>query len=135
MKCWFFLFSLAFLLFTVLNGCINLGPDYQRPEVGVEIPESYQNDRSAPAFNPVMEDRWWQDFDDPELNELVEEVLKRNWDLKQATARILESRAQYVQVSSDRWPQAGLDYKWDKRRFGGVNAVSYTHLTLPTITE
>ena len=140
MKNWFFLFSLTFLLFTGLNGCINLGPDYQRPELGVEIPESYQNDRSEPAFYPVMEDRWWQDFDDPELNALVEEVLKRNWDLKQATARILESRAQYVQVSADRWPQAGLDYKWDKRRFGGVNVgrgetITTHQLTFPALFE
>jgi multidrug efflux system outer membrane protein len=140
MKCWFFLFSLAFLLFTGLNGCINLGPDYQRPEVGVEIPESYQNDRTEPAFNPVMEDRWWQDFDDPELNELVEEVLKRNWDLKQATARILESRAQYVQVSSDRWPQVGFDYDWDERRFGGVNVgrgetITTHQVTFPALFE
>jgi multidrug efflux system outer membrane protein len=93
---------MAFILFTGLNGCINLGPDYQRPELGVKIPGSYQNDRSEPALNPVIEDRWWQDFEDPELNELVEEVLKRNWDLKQAAARILESRAQFVQVRSDR---------------------------------
>jgi multidrug efflux system outer membrane protein len=121
MKSWLFLFSLAFIMFTGLNGCINLGPDYQQPELGVEIPESYQNDLSEPDLSPVIEDRWWQDFDDPELNALVAEVLARNWDLKQATARILESRAQYVQVSSDRWPQAGFDYDWDKRRFGGVN--------------
>jgi multidrug efflux system outer membrane protein len=140
MKCWFFLFSLAFLLFTGLNGCINLGPDYQRPELGVKIPESYQNDRTEAAFNPVIEDRWWQDFDDPELNELVEEVLKRNWDLKKATARILESRAQYLQISADRWPQVGLDYKWDKRRFGGVNVgrgetITTHQLTFPALFE
>ena len=110
MKSWFFLFSSAFILFTGLHGCINLGPEYQRPELGVQIPPSYQNDRTEPVLNPVIEDRWWQDFNDPELDALVEEVLMRNWDLKQATARILETRAQYVQFSSDRWPQAGLDY-------------------------
>jgi multidrug efflux system outer membrane protein len=140
MKCWFFLFSLAFILFTGLNGCINLGPDYQRPGVGVEIPASYQNNHSEPALNPVIEDRWWQGFDDPELNQLVEEVLKRNWDLKQAAARILEARAQYVQVSADRWPQVGLDYDWDKRRYGGVNVgrertITTHQLTFPAIFE
>ncbi|GAG34540.1 unnamed protein product, partial [marine sediment metagenome] len=71
MKYWFFLLSSAFILFAGLNGCINLGPDYQRPELAVEIPESYKNNRTEPALNPVIEDRWWQDFDDPELNALV----------------------------------------------------------------
>jgi multidrug efflux system outer membrane protein len=41
--------------------------------------------------------------------------------LKQAAARIIEARSRYVQVSADRWPQAGFDYDWDQRRFGGVN--------------
>lgn len=140
MKGWFFLLILAFLLFTGPSGCINLGPDYQRPELGVKIPESYQNDLSEPAFKPVIEDRWWRDFDDPELNELVEEVLKRNWDLKQATARILESRAQYVQVSADRWPQAGLDYDWRKSHtvgnIIGRGSTTTTHqLTFPALFE
>ena len=116
-----FLFSLTFTLFTGLNGCINLGPDYERPDLNIKIPESYQNDRSEQTLSLDIEDRWWQDFDDPELDVLVEEVLKRNWDLKQAAARIIEARAEYVQVSADRWPQVGLDYDWTKRRFGGVN--------------
>ena len=80
----FFLFSLAFILFTGVNGCINLGPDYQRPNLDIEIPESYQNDRSEQTFSLDIEDRWWKDFGDPEIDVLVEEVLKRNWDLKQA---------------------------------------------------
>ena len=140
MRSWFFLFSLAFILFTGVNGCINLGPDYQRPEFGVDIPGSYQNDLSEPALSPVIEDRWWQDFDDPELNALVEEVLVRNWDLKQATARILESRALYVQVSSDRWPQVGFGYDWDKRRttgdiIGRGSTISTHQLAFPAIFE
>ncbi len=121
MKPSFFLISLACVLFTGLNGCINLGPDYQRPDLDIKIPESYQNDRSEPTISPVIEDQWWKGFDDPELDQLVEEVLIRNWDLKQAAARIIEARAEYVQVSADRWPQVNLDYDWDKRRFGGVN--------------
>jgi len=136
----FSLFSLAFILFTGLNGCINLGPDYQRPDLDIEIPESYQNDRSEQTVGPVIEDRWWQDFGDPELDVLVEEVLKRNWDLKQAAARIIAGRAQYVQVSADRWPQVGFNYDWDKRRFGGVNVgrgqtITTHQLTFPALFE
>jgi multidrug efflux system outer membrane protein len=104
-----------------LVGCINLGPHYQRPDVNVQIPEFYQSDAVKSDGDAVMTDRWWHDFNDPELNRLVEAVLRYNWDLKQAAARILEARAQYVQVSADRWPQVNFDYDWDQRRFGGVN--------------
>jgi multidrug efflux system outer membrane protein len=60
--------------------------------------------------------------------------------LKQATARILESRAQFVQVSSDRWPQVGFDYDWDERRFGGINVgrgetITTHQVTFPALFE
>ncbi len=140
MKHRIFLFSLTLILFTGLTGCINLGPDYQRPDLDLEIPESYQNDQTEQTANPVIADRWWQDFGETELDVLVEEVLNRNWDLKQAAARIIETRAQYVQVSADRWPQVGLDYDWDKRRFGGVNVgrgqtITTHQLTFPALFE
>jgi multidrug efflux system outer membrane protein len=140
MKPWIFLFSLTFILVTSLAGCINLGPDYQRPDLDIEVPESYQNERTEQTANAIIADRWWQNFGDAELDVLVEEVLKRNWDLKQAAARIMEARAQYVQVSADRWPQVGLDYDWDKRRFGGVNVgrgqtITTHQLTFPALFE
>ena len=109
------------VLLNTLIGCINLGPHYQRPDVNIDMPEFFQNDTLKSDVDAVIADRWWQDFNDPELNRLVEEVLVYNWDLKQAAARILEARAQFVQVSADRWPQVNVDYEWDKRRFGGVN--------------
>ena len=140
MRPWIFLFGLSLILFTSLSGCINLGPDYQRPDLDIEIPESFQNDQTEQTANPVIEDLWWQDFDDAELNALVEEVLIRNWDLKQAAARIMEARAQYVQVSAERWPRVGVDYDWDRRRFGGVNVgrgetITTHQLTFPALFE
>ena len=32
-------------------------------------------------------------------------------------------------MSADRWPQVGLDYDWEKRRFGGVNVGSGKTIT------
>ena len=52
-----------------------------------------------------------------------------NWDLKRAAARILEARAQYVQIGADRWPQVNFAYDWDQRRFGGVNVGSGRTIT------
>jgi len=117
----YFLISAIVMMLGGLVGCINLGPHYQRPDVNVQIPEFYQSDAVKSDGDAVMTDRWWHDFNDPELNRLVEAVLRYNWDLKQAAARILEARAQYVQISADRWPQVNFDYDWDQRHFGGVN--------------
>jgi multidrug efflux system outer membrane protein len=104
--------ALANLLF--LSGCMKIGPEYRRPDLGVKIPEAYQH---APTemVTPESEDRWWQVFGNPELNQIVEEVLKSNWDLKKATARILEVRAQFVQARADRFPSLDLEAKLEKQ--------------------
>ncbi|MGD2099491.1 MAG: efflux transporter outer membrane subunit [Desulfobacterales bacterium] len=117
----YFLINVLVMTLGGLIGCINLGPHYHRPDINIEIPQYYQSDSIKSSANSVITDRWWHDFNDPELNRMVAEVMQHNWDLKQAAARILEARAQYVQISADRWPQVNFDYDWDQRRFGGVN--------------
>ena len=128
------------VLLNTLIGCINLGPHYQRPDVNIDMPEFFQNDMVKSDVDAAIADRWWLDFNDPELNRLVDEVLVYNWDLKQAAARIMEARAQFVQVSADRWPQVNVDYDWEKRRFGGVNVgrgrtITTHQLTFPALFE
>jgi multidrug efflux system outer membrane protein len=91
----------------MVAGCLNLGPKYQRPDLGFPIPPTYQQ-ASKNLVTPVPEDRWWEVFRNPEINQLVEEVLRHNLDIKKATARILEVRAQVVQARADRFPRVDL---------------------------
>lgn len=102
----------------VLPGCVNLGPDYQRPDLGIETPQSYEF-TPADTRSLVVEDRWWEVFGDRELNRYVEEALLNNWDIKQAAARVLESRAQYVRIRADRFPAVGVSGIKDRRQVSG----------------
>ena len=108
----------AAAVFLVMTGCINLGPDYQRPDLGIETPQSFE---FAPddARTPVIEDRWWEVFGDRELNQYVEDALENNWDIKLAAARVLETRARYVRVRSDRFPAVGVSGFKDRRQVSG----------------
>ena len=110
----------ALELTTVLffYGCINLWPDYQRPDMGIQVPQSYEFE---PIAKPPLEveDRWWEIFEDGELDQMVEDALKYNWDIKQAAARILEVRARYVQVRSDRFPEVDVGGARDRRQVSG----------------
>jgi multidrug efflux system outer membrane protein len=118
MKGRFYFHALVWTAYVFLGGCINLGPDYQRPDLGIQIPESYESD--AAEIQPlVVEDRWWKIFQDRELDQLVEDTLKYNWDIKQAAARILEVRARYVQVRSDRFPEVDVGGVKDRRQVNG----------------
>jgi multidrug efflux system outer membrane protein len=112
--------------FFLLSGCMKLGPDYHRPDIGVNIPATYQQ---APTERtvPVPEDRWWQVFSDEDLNRLVEEALTRNLDIKRATAAVLEARAQLVDTRADRFPRVGLDGRIERQqRPAGVSVPGQT---------
>ncbi len=94
---------------------MKMGPDFRPPETGISIPGSYQY---APAeyLTPQSEERWWEIFGDQELNQVVDEALRNNLDIKKATARILEVRSQFVQVRSDRFPNLSLQGQVQRQR-------------------
>ena len=67
----------------VLGGCM-IGPDYVRPPV--DAPTAWRiNDRSA---RDLANTSWWEQFNDPVLNDLIATALRENKDLLIATARI-----------------------------------------------
>ncbi|MEO5676205.1 MAG: hypothetical protein ABIQ84_01545 [Usitatibacter sp.] len=65
----------------LLSAC-TLGPDYRRPEV--DLPKDFA---IAQAQVPAPE-RWWVVFQDPVLDNLVDEALAANRDLRVAAERI-----------------------------------------------
>ena len=97
----------------------NVTPEYTAPEFDFDVPvtfdQSHAETESIPALDP-----WWRDFGDEKLNRLVEQVLQNNPDIKQAAARILETRAQYRQTRADQWPELTLDGGYSKRKIGGA---------------
>jgi multidrug efflux system outer membrane protein len=111
--------TLIIATYLITNGCINLGPDYQRPELETNVPQDFQY-KPVSLKAPEFDDRWWEVFGDSHLNQLVEDALKYNWDIKKAAARVLETRARYVQVRSERFPEIGVSGTFDRRRTGGA---------------
>ena len=81
--------ALVMVTYFILYGCVNLGPDYVQPDLGIQTPESYENAPDETGLT-IDDDRWWEVFGDRELIQIVEEVIKNNWDIKQAAARVLE---------------------------------------------
>ncbi|MBW2645693.1 MAG: efflux transporter outer membrane subunit [Deltaproteobacteria bacterium] len=91
-----------------MTGCMRLGPDFHRPDIGMELPGSYGHVPSE-VVTPLPEDRWWRVFNDPDLDQLVEETLQNNLDIKKATAKILEVRSQFKEVRADRFPSIDIN--------------------------
>lgn len=86
----------------LLSGC-TVGPDHVAPEArGPEQwPEALENGIAAGA--PDMR-RWWARFEDPTLDSLVDRALAGNLDLREAAARVRESRALRGVTASDQFP-------------------------------
>jgi len=90
------------LLALMLFGCA-VGPNYQRPSV--ETPPSWCfEDKEA---KEVANTEWWEQFDDPVLNELIQTALKENKDVKIAAARVEEFMGRHVTTRAALFPQVG----------------------------
>jgi multidrug efflux system outer membrane protein len=89
-----------------------VGPDYERPEV--ESPEAWRVDYAAAA--DVSNMRWWEQFEDPALNELIDIALKENWDVRIAAARVEEFAARADMAFSEFLPQVGYQGQGFRRR-------------------
>jgi outer membrane protein TolC len=92
----------------LLAGC-TVGRDFKRPSPAV--PESWLAGHPAPtaaersvAVVEPIDPAWWALFNDKELTRLVNLVAEQNLDVRIATIRIAESRAQRAQVSAGLFP-------------------------------
>lgn len=90
------------LLALALAAC-SVGPDYVRPQL--PTPEAFGAmgaDSKAPAV--VADDRFWRDFGDPLLAQLVEDALAANHDLRIAFARYDRANALLRGARRDQLP-------------------------------
>ena len=76
----------------------------ERKSSEVEIPRTY----SLYSSEPRGLDRWWESFEDRELDALVEEALSGNFNLKEAWARLRQAQAVVVQAESFLYPDLNL---------------------------
>ena len=89
----------------LMGACTTVGPDFEPPEAPV-APDWYQEERNGLTSTGTELVAWWEIFDDPKLNRLVEEAHRANNNLEIAAVRILESRAQLGIATGLQWPQA-----------------------------
>jgi multidrug efflux system outer membrane protein len=81
-------------------GACKQGPDFQPPET--PSPVDYRG--AAPAGESVANVPWWELYQDPALQSLIEAGLENNRGLREAAARIAESRASLGMVRADLYP-------------------------------
>ena len=109
-------------LMLITCGCA-VGPNYRRPKV--DVPDAYRGAPPQEAQNPQQnalqqkpsrtespsqasqsfgDQKWWEVFQDPQLQELIRTALQNNYDVRIAATRILEAQAQLGITRADQLP-------------------------------
>ena len=88
------------------TACTTVGPDYRHEAPAYPQAWSAALPDAAPAGADAMA-AWWRAFNDPLLDQLVQQSLARNQDLDIARLRLTQARAERDQVASHLGPQAG----------------------------
>ena len=68
---------LILLMALVMTGCA-VGPDYKRPPVSTPLSWMAEEKETKDLINTA----WWDQFNDPVLNDLIQSALKENKDVK-----------------------------------------------------
>jgi outer membrane protein, multidrug efflux system len=142
---WSFFKATSTSLLTVtlfsLTAC-TVGPNYKRPQV--DVPTNFRNPNaaetpagqpakapapsvgtnpSAPPIASLGDQKWWEVFQDKELQNLIRTALQNNYDVRIAATRILQAQAQLGITRADQFPTLN----------GGGNVTSVRNPTIGPI--
>lgn len=134
--------ALPLLCVLALSSCASVGPDYSVPKN--TLPDTWQNTKTNSA-SQVDLSLWWQNFNDPYLDTLIQSALQENLSLQSAQSKLRQARAQQGVTAAQNYPSigssatgresrtradgssgsnqtyaAGFDASWEIDIFGGI---------------
>ncbi len=107
--------AVAAVVAALASAC-TVGPDYSRPDIS--SPDKWRID--YPQAADVANTRWWEQFGDPALNQLIDTALRNNQDLFIAAARVDQFVGQLAVVRSQFYPQIGYSANASRNRASEV---------------
>jgi len=99
-----------------------VGPNYERPQP--PTPPAHRFAEGTPSEASLADLPWWDVMKDPVLLKLVREALANNLDLRTATARVAEARAQYGIAKSFLFPEVGVSAGYDAQQVSRLSEPS-----------
>jgi multidrug efflux system outer membrane protein len=98
------LFSLAI----VFAGC-TVGPNYHRP--AIDSPSAYRGESPtqvpAASAESLGNEKWFDVFQDPVLQQMIRTALKQNYDVQIAATRVLQAQAELGITRANQFPMLG----------------------------
>lgn len=104
----------------VLAGC-TVGPRYSRPAAPAptDFKETPPNWKQAQPSDQMLRGKWWEIYQDPQLNALEEKVDVANQSLKAAQSQFEQARALVRYSRADLYPTIGAGVSATRERLSG----------------
>jgi outer membrane protein, multidrug efflux system len=108
-------FRVATLILIFLAGGCSVGPNYEKPDLAPPADWKEAQQKGVDVRFAELA-RWWNTFNDPLLDSLVERAMRSNLDLRLAEARIREARAARVVTAAGAWPTVEVSGSYTRNR-------------------
>jgi len=118
-----------------LAGC-NIGPKYHAPAppqvTAPNYKESTLNFQDQPGWkvaspqDAMIRGKWWEIFNEPELNALEEQLNIDNQNIKVSFENFMAARAVIAEARSQYWPTISVGPSWNRSRSSGNLVASST---------
>lgn len=144
--------SLLGVSMVVWSGCA-VGPNYKRPAVDAPgmyrgaatettAPSSASGAPDKPAASPpsqptaasLGDEKWWDVFQDPELQRLIRAALKNNYDVRIAATRVLQAQAQLGITRADQYPSLSVGGSVADQRSPAIGPIPSYEVSLGQVT-
>ena len=114
----------------LLSGCA-VGPRYSRPSAPVptDYKETPQNWKPAQPSDQTLRGKWWEIYQDPQLNALEEKINISNQSLKAAQAQFAQARATVRYDRADYYPTITAGVSAPRERLFACSREFYSHAT------
>lgn len=127
--------TLLTIMQLLLSSCA-IGPDYKRPEL--PIPAEFKQSRDWKIARPLdmaPRGQWWQMFCDTQLNQLQQELVSNNQNIKIAEARFRQAQALVAQSRSSYFPAISVDSGASRGRISGAGVANRYDASLSSSWE
>lgn len=90
------------------------------PKADARLPAAYEAPKPPAAASQVL-DKWWESYNDPQLNELVEQALASSFDQRDALARLAQAAAVKREIYAQALPSGNLSASAGRSRTNILN--------------
>jgi outer membrane protein, multidrug efflux system len=120
------------ILIACLSAACTVGPNYKRPAIAT--PQSFRAPDPLPAAqaDSIADLKWFEVFKDEQLQALMRHALERNYDLRDAVARVEQARAALGITRADQFPNFGAGASVEINRLSRDGATPLSAQFLPS---